>query len=259
MIVLIALLSEIATPIAPLAGFAIDYDGTALAPKLVDEKVRLARYRIESGKLVEVKTYDHVFDGMLQIMVTKDGIIVGDYESGNVLEMDRAGAVRWRAKTRYPTMLRGDTAGHVWAVFNSGYIMRKTPDSSEFEHVLQPNGLEVTEDFCIDIVPVGDGTFYTVQEDGELRFYGADRKRVTLGKVPTERMILSKLGGVVSYYQGTIRHVSRSGAVRVLTQLKPQVARGIMYFARSPDGRLMIGKATDSGGLIIFLDPNIEK
>lgn len=259
MIFLIALFSEIVTPVAPFAGFAIDVDGTALGPKMVDEKVRLARYKIEGNRLVETKVYDPVFDGMLQIIPIKDGVIVGDYESGIVMELARDGTIRWKAKTRYPTMLRADSAGHVWAVFNSGYIMRKTPDSSEFEHVLHENGLEMTEDFCVDIVPVGDGTFYTVQEDGQLNFYGKDRRRVALGKVPTERMILSKLGGVLSYHRGTIRHVSPSGVVRVLKELRPEVARGVMYFARHPDGRLMIGKATESGGLIIFLEPNIER
>jgi len=260
MITLMIAIVQLTTPHPPHFGFAVDFDGSVLATKVVGQSVKVARYRVDGSNLRETKVFEPEFKGALEIMPKRDGFVVLDYEGGAVVELSKDGTVRWQTNVRYPTIARMDPSGNVWAVFNSGYLMRKTPDSSVFEHVLYPSGLEVAQDFAIDIVPLVDGTFYTAQQDGEIHFFGPDKKFTSIAKVPTDRMIASTLGGVLCYKDGVIRHVSRRGAVRELTRLPATISEGVRFFARTADGRLMVGRQTGSStGSITFLDPNIEK
>jgi hypothetical protein len=260
MIALLISFVQLTTPHPPHFGFAVDYDGSVLAARIVEQTVKVARYRIDGSNLREAKVFEPEFKGALEIMPKRDGFVVLDYEGGTVVEMSKEGKVRWQTRVRYPTIARMDPLGNVWAVFNSGYLMRKTPDSSVFEHILYPSGLEIAQDFAIDIVPLADGTFFTVQQDGEIHYFGPDKKFTSIAKVPTDRMIGSTLGGVLCYKDGVIRHVSRGGAVRELTRLPASISEGVRFFARAADGRLMVGRQVGSStGSVTFLDSNIEK
>ncbi len=262
MTLLLIALTQISIPLQPNAGFAFDNDGSILATILEGETVKIGRFAVDGNSVRRTHVYPFEFKGKLEILPKKSGFVIADYESGLVTDYAKDGKVIWQRRLRYPMLVKLDTSENIWAMFNSGYIMRKTPDSSEFEFILDRQGREISEDFAVALVPQSDGSFYTLQEDGEIRFFGADRRPKTLATIPCEQIIPSKLGGVIGYKDGVIRHVSPQGNVRVLAQVPQEVYLGNIYVGRTHDGRIVLGKASgkaDPAGIVYLLDANVER
>jgi hypothetical protein len=265
MIALAAAAVTITLPGNPTHGLAFDPDGTVLMATVRDQAVRIARYKLTGTTLTQVKVYDPTYTGQLEIMAKRSGFAVCDYETGVLEEFDRAGKTTWKAKVRYPTIVRMDVAGNVWMTFNSGFLYWKTPDSSDPEPKLRPNGEELTLDFAIDLAPISDTEWYVLEEGDfpesprEVYRVNSSGSKVLVGKAPADRMIASKLGGVLLWSRNAIVHVSAGGAIRKLWDAAGQI-EGVRYFDRMPDGRLVVAAPTgQNSGKAIILGPEVER
>jgi hypothetical protein len=233
--------------------------------KLEGKVVRVVRYDVSSGTAKEKFVFPQKFSGDLQIMPKRNVIDVVDYASGKIVEIGRDGTLKWETKIQPPTLARMDPNGNIWLTLNSGYVFWKTPDSSEPEPILRPNGDELTVEYTVDIAPTANGSFWFIDEGndpkagGELFLYSptGDAKQVTT--VPGDRILLSKLGGIVAFKLGVIRHVSAAGATKTLWTAPSDIATQIRYFDRAPDGRLCVAAPSANGGIALILDTSVEK
>ncbi|MCH8275190.1 MAG: hypothetical protein IH851_10410 [Armatimonadetes bacterium] len=249
---------RVAVPHNPNHGFAIDYDGSFLFahPGKAEGEVVLTRFARDGSRLRETFTYPQKFEGVLELMPTKRGLVIVDYESGFVGLVDRRGKIVWETRTRYPNVARLDAEGNPWFFFNSDIVGIKTSDSSEVEPVLEESGAEIVLFAPADIAPIGGGKFYLLDQEGGIHLFGTSGKAALFGEVVGgQRILVSKLGGVLVFRSGTLIHVSPSGKKRSIWQTPSDLPANIRHLSRAPDGRLVMAGSTREGGIVLIIDP----
>lgn len=154
-------------PRSPAYGFGMRGNAFYLG-KPVEGGIQVERLRL-SGESWRVEfVFPAKFRGPLGVIAVSDGVVIGDYEEGHIIRYKDSGQVVWRTWLRYPNRFTIGPNDSIWAFFSSGLVMRKIPDSSEFEPFLARYGQELTMPRLSHLVARDDGGFYALDINGTL-------------------------------------------------------------------------------------------
>lgn len=229
-------------PDDPLRGLALDRNGDVLFGTF-DYHTKTSRvgvYKIQQGKLVLKSYYPPQFRGDLDIIPTKNGMFVLDYEGGSLYSFRKKGSMEWKTNVEMPHGMRMDSHGNLWFFFPSGMVFRKTDDSSEIEPLLLPSGKEFSHYTMLDIAPLPKGDFYLLDEQGKLYYVDLDKKKTFVRNLPSSRILATPKGDLITYVNGAVCRLSRAGDLRVLWSPPKQVANQVCFMDWTLDGRLLV-------------------
>lgn len=177
--VAILTVSNLSLPASPRIGFAMRGDVVYLGREAAD-RVEVVRYQKQGSGWKEEAKLPGKYVGPLSLVATKTGVIIADYEAGEIVEYTDAGKQVWKDWVRYPMRIVGGPDGSVWVLKNSGEIVRKIPESSKLEPLLGKYGQEIISDSVLDLAPLPDGSVAAVDEAGRIQKYTRNGGRQVL-------------------------------------------------------------------------------
>jgi hypothetical protein len=238
-------------PLDMAYGFCAEETGRFLVgERRGDREVRLVRYEVREGKARKLFEFPQKFEGPLEVFVVEGGVIVGDYASGFLGFFSSSGKEFWRLRVQDPNAFRLSLDGMPWMFFNSLLVYRKTPDSNVPEPVLDQHGAEILLPAPVDIAPVREMTFYSLDFQGDLYEYPMGLpSRLMARETGMRRILAHPAGGVLGYGRGEVVWFLPGGARRVLYKVPSEWVRAIRHMAWMPGGKLALaGSFTDRRG-----------
>ncbi|HWP31718.1 MAG TPA: hypothetical protein VNK96_08375 [Fimbriimonadales bacterium] len=229
-------------PDDPLRGLALERNGDVLFGTF-DDRTKTSRvgvYKIQQGKLVLKSYYPPQFKGDLDIIPTKNGMFVLDYDGESLYSLRKNGSIEWKTNVKMPHGMRIDSQGNLWFFFPSGMVFRKTNDSSEVEPLLLPNGKEFSHYTMLDIAPLPKGDFYLLDEQGKLYYVGLDKKKTFVRNLSSSRILVTPQGDLITFVNGAVCRLNRAGDLRVLWSPPRQVGAQVCFMDWTFDGRLLV-------------------
>jgi hypothetical protein len=173
--------ANLSLPASPRAGFAMRGDVVYLG-RAASDKVEVVRYLRQGSDWKEESKLPGRYIGPLSLIATKRGVIIADYEGGDIVEFTDDGKQIWKDWVRYPSRIVGGPDGSVWVLKNSGEIVRKIPESSKLEPLLGRFGEEVITDAALDLAPLPDGGVAVIDEAGRILKYARNGGRQVLAQ-----------------------------------------------------------------------------
>lgn len=254
----LALVSTVMIPLpsTPVYGFDLRGDTAYLARPAERGGLLVERLRRRGNSWVKEHTFPGRFRGPLAVVSLSDGVVVGDYEGGTVVRYREDGSVVWKSWLRYPNRIVRGPGDSIWAFFNSGVVVRKTNDSSEFEPFLGKYGQELALPELSDVAPRPDGGFYALTASGAL--LSVDRS----GVVGTIARGISAQGVILA---GGSIYVLRSEGTAMLMRVESNKTEHVWtaptadeqatnLFVHS-DGRIGVVVGSERGGRVFLISP----
>lgn len=246
-------------PVNPRDGLALDADG-AIWGIHTDGKggATLSRFVKKGSTWEKTFSFPQTFAGQAEILLTKENIGLVHYDNGLVEMYTRQGKRLWQSKVYNPIAARIDEAGNIWVLLNSGLVCRKTPDSSAVEPIIKKNGAEMFVGSLLDVAPFSNGDMYYVDEYE--RFVSVkDGTEKVLGKLNTQRILRTKLGGVIAFVNESVVHVNEEMKIRTLWKVPEGLGSEVRFMQRGLDGRIILGIPGAGKGTLFVLSKEVEK
>lgn len=242
-------------PRSPLYGFDMRGD-VAYLGKPVEGGLQVERIRRSGTTWRSEYTFPQRFRGPLAVIALSDGVAIGDYESGTVIRYRDNGSVVWKSWLRYPNRITRGPNDTVWAFFNSGVVMRKIPDSSEFEPFLGKYGQELAMPELSDIAPRADGGFYALDVNGTLLSVARGGVVTTVARNLSAQGVLEVRGTVyVLRVEGTAALMKVVGGKAQAIWAAPNSNEQVASFFALPDGRVAVATGSRHEGRVYLIMP----
>lgn len=254
--------AQFVLPDDPLRGLAIERNGDVLFGTF-DDRTHLSTigvYRIQHGKLVLKSHYPHRFKGDLDIIPTKKGLFVLDYEGGGLYSLRTDGSIEWKTNVNKPHGMRIDARGNLWLFFPSGMVFRKTDDSSEIEPLLLPSGEEFSHYTMLDIAPLPKGDFYFLDENGKLYYVDLQKKKKLVRNLSSNRILPTSKGNLITFVDGAVYKLDKAGDLSLLWAPPKQYANQVCFMDWVFDGRLLLAaKVGERRGIAWIIKKEVLK
>lgn len=258
-------MEAIELPHSPSCGIAVARDGTFYLgePGESDADGSIGKYSLTSGKLTRTGTFAKSFGNELDIDLQQDGVIVADYTLAKLSRYTYKGEHLWSTPLISAHVMKSAPDGNLWFISEGGSIRLKTKDSSAIEPLLDANGSETFIAGAFDIVPETKLSYYLLRHDGRIEHRTQDALPTLLTTIfPIQRMILSKLGGLVAFENSkekqSITHIASDGKTKTLWTAPPGFPL-MKHFSRTGDGNILIAGDTEKGGIAYIFDPEKQK
>ena len=243
-------------PRTPLHGFDMRGDTAYLAKPADGGGLVVERLRRNGNYWTSEYTFPQRFRGPLGVIALSDGVAICDYEGGTVMRYRDNGAVVWKSWLRYPNRITRGPNDTVWAFFNSGVIVRKIADSSEFEPFLRKYGQELAMPELSDIAPRPDGGFYALDVNGTLFSVAKSGMITRLAQGLSAHGVIEARGSIyVLRAEGIASLMKVTGGKAQTVWTAPGSDEQATNLFSLPDGRIGVVTASDRAGRVFLITP----
>ncbi len=255
-VALVVSVTVIPLPRTPLHGFGMRGDLAYLAKPADGGGLQVERLRRSGTTWTPEYTFPQRFRGPLAVVALSDGVAIGDYEGGTVMRYRDDGSVVWKTWLRYPNRITRGPGDTVWAFFNSGVIVRKIADSSEFEPFLGKYGQELAMPELSDVAPRPDGGFYALDVNGTLLSVAKGGAVTILAEGLSAHGVIEARGSLyVLNVEGVATLMKVAGGKAQTVWTAPASDEQATNLFALPDGRVGVVTASERAGRVYLITP----
>ena len=247
--------ARIEVPLNPEHGIAVGRNGRFY----LNDDGYVTTYELRNSKLERTSQIGRKYGKDLEFLPHGQNVTIVDYDNDKAFDLNFVWREQWSAEVRSPNGAKLDPKGKLWVFALQGSVLRKTPDSSAIEPVLNKYGEELFHPGLYDLEPISDEDYYLLRENGELWLTGKTRIPKKLATMPkAEKLVASRLGGVLVYDAsgtGSIVRVTTDGKSTTLWTA-PANFGAVKHMSRTGDGKILLaGPSTMDTGFAYIIDP----